>query len=64
MPRPPLKEIDATGVTALLQELAKTNQALYDKPLAAPKLLTAMADEKQTFFKNDQANPWLSGRAK
>ena len=64
MPRPPLKEIDATGVTALLQELAKTNQALYDKPLAAPKLLTAMADEKQSFYKNDQANPWLIAPAK
>jgi 3-hydroxyacyl-CoA dehydrogenase len=64
MPNPPLKESDTIGAAALLQDLAKTNQALRDNPLAAPNLLTAMADEKQTFFKNDQANPWLSGRAK
>lgn len=64
MPRPPLKEIDAIGATALLQDLAKTNQMLGNKPLTAPKLLTAMAEEKQSFYKNDQANPWLISRAK
>lgn len=64
MPRPPLKEIDASGATALLQDLANTNNALRGKPLAAPRLLTAMADEKQSFYKNDQANPWLISRAK
>lgn len=64
MPRPPLKEIDAVGATALLHDLAKTNQMLGDKPLTAPKLLTAMADEKQSFYKNDQANPWLISPAK
>jgi len=64
MPRLPLKEIDAIGATALLQDLAKTNQLLGDKPLTAPNLLTAMADEQQSFYKNDHANPWLSGRAK
>jgi len=64
MPNPPLKEIDTIGAAALLQDLAKTNQALRDNPLAAPNLLTSMADEKQPFFKNDQANPWLAARAK
>ncbi len=64
MPKAPLKEIDAAGATALLQDLANTNNALGDKPLAAPKLLTAMADEKQSFYKNDQANPWLISRAR
>ena len=63
MPKAPLKEIDAAGATALRQDLANTNNALGDKPLAAPKLLTAMADEKQFFYKNDQANPWLISRA-
>jgi 3-hydroxybutyryl-CoA dehydrogenase len=64
MPRPPLKEIDTAGAAALLQDLANTNIALRDKPLAAPILLTAMADEKQSFYKNDQANPWLAAHTK
>ena len=64
MPKAPLKEIDAAGASALLQDLANTNDALGDKPLAAPKLLTAMAEEKQSFYKNEQANPWLISRAR
>jgi len=64
MHQPPLKEIDAMGAAAVLQDLAKTNQLLGDKPLAAPELLTATADAKQSFYKNDQANPWLISRAK
>jgi hypothetical protein len=64
MPKAPLKEIDAAGATALLQDLANTNNALGDKPLPAPRLLTAMAGEKQTFYKNDVANPWLRSRLK
>ncbi len=64
MPKAPLKEIDAMGAAALLKDLAKTNQMLSDKSLPAPNLLTAMADEKQSFYKNDQANPWLIAREK
>ena len=64
MPQPPLKEIDAAGAVTLLDDLVKTNQMLRDKPLAAPKLLTAMADEKQSFYKNDKANPWLISRTR
>jgi hypothetical protein len=63
MPEPSLKEIDTIGAAALLQDLTKTNQALRDNPLAAPNPLTAMADEKQSFYKNNQANPWLISRA-
>ena len=63
MPKPPLKEIDAIGAAALLQDLARTNQMLGDKPLTAPNLLTDMAGEKQSFYTNDQANPWLRSRA-
>jgi len=63
MPQPPLKEIDAAGAVTLLDDLVKTNRTLRDKPLAAPNVLTAMADERQTFYKNDQANPWLIARA-
>jgi 3-hydroxyacyl-CoA dehydrogenase len=64
MPKAPLREIDAAGAPALLQDLANTNNVLGDKPLAAPNLLTAMADEKQSFYKNEQANPWLISRAR
>ena len=63
MPRPPLKDIDAVGATALLQDLARTNQMLGDKPLPAPNLLTDMVGENQSFYTNDQANPWLRSRA-
>ena len=62
MPQPPLKEIDTIGAATLLQDLAGTNQMLGDKPLTAPNLLTDMAGEKQSFYTNDQANPWLRSR--
>jgi 3-hydroxyacyl-CoA dehydrogenase len=64
MPQPPLKEIDAAGAVTLLDDLVKTNQMLREKPLPAPQLLTAMADEKQSFYKNDKANPWLISRTR
>jgi 3-hydroxyacyl-CoA dehydrogenase len=61
MPRPPLKEIDRIGPAAVLEELATTNRQLRDQPLTPPELLSVMRDERQTFYKNDQPNPWLSG---
>ena len=61
MPRPPLKEIDRIGPAAVLEELATTNRQLRDQPLTPPELLSMMRDERQTFYKNDQPNPWLSG---
>ena len=64
MPQPPLKEIDNIGAAALIQDLAKTNQRLGGTALPAPELLTAMADERQSFYKNDLANAWLTARAK
>jgi 3-hydroxyacyl-CoA dehydrogenase len=60
MPRPPLKEIDRIGPSAVLEELATTNRDLPDQPLTPPKLLSAMAEERQTFYKKDQPNPWLT----
>jgi 3-hydroxyacyl-CoA dehydrogenase len=60
MPQPPLKEIDRIGPSAVLEELATTNWQLRDQPLTPPELLSAMRDERQTFYKNDQPNPWLS----
>jgi 3-hydroxybutyryl-CoA dehydrogenase len=59
MPRPPLKEIDRIGPTAVLEELATTNQELRDQPLTPPKLLSAMLEESQTFYISEQPNPWL-----
>jgi len=35
------------------------NRLLGDRSLPAPALITAMASKKETFYKNDQANPWL-----
>ena len=64
MPRPPLKEIDTVGATALLEELKETNRLLGNQPLLAPELLSAMASSREPFYKNDQANPWLLSRAK
>jgi 3-hydroxybutyryl-CoA dehydrogenase len=61
MPQPPLKEIDRIGPAAVLADLATTNRELRGQPLTPPKLLSVMRDERQTFYKNDQPNPWLSG---
>jgi hypothetical protein len=60
MPQPPLKEIDRIGPARVLEELATTNRELRAQPLIPPKLLSAMREERQTFYKNDQPNPWLS----
>jgi 3-hydroxyacyl-CoA dehydrogenase len=63
MPQAPLKEIDTQGAAMVLDELAQTNPLLGNKPLAAPELLTAMAQQNETFYKVQQANPWLRARA-
>jgi 3-hydroxybutyryl-CoA dehydrogenase len=62
MPQAPLHEIDALGATAMLDDLAETNRMLAGQSLPAPELLTAMASQKETFYKNQQANPWLLSR--
>jgi 3-hydroxybutyryl-CoA dehydrogenase len=59
VPAPPLKEVDTIGAESLLRELQKINDWLGDGDLAAPELLIAMADERQTFYKDDQPNPWI-----
>lgn len=59
MPRPPLKEIDSVGAAAVLHELEGVQALLGDRPLEPPQLLVAMAREGQTFYRNDQPNPWL-----
>ena len=59
-PRGPLAEIDELGVAAVLDDVRAVNEKIPDG-LVAPGLLRAMAEEKQSFFKNGQANPWLAG---
>ena len=62
IPQAPLKEIDGVGAAAVLEELEKVNRDMPDHSLAAPELLTTMATERETFYRNDQPNPWLSSR--
>ncbi len=50
MPNPPLKEIDAIGAAALLQDLAETNRVLGDQPLPPPASMLAMARQNQKFY--------------
>jgi 3-hydroxyacyl-CoA dehydrogenase len=54
----PLAEIDELGAAAVLNDLQTVNGVLA-KGMAAPEILRAMAEEKQTFFKDGRANPWV-----
>ena len=62
LPEPPLKEIDAIGAAAALEQLAKINHELSNRPLTPPPLLVAMAGEKERFYHDGQPNPWLLSR--
>jgi 3-hydroxybutyryl-CoA dehydrogenase len=64
IPQAPLKEIDSLGPGAVLEELSKMKEELPQISLAPPQLLTAMAGEGQTFYKNNQPNPWLNSLVK
>jgi hypothetical protein len=44
--------------------LAQVNQRLGGDPLNPPTLLSAMAETSQTFFKDNQPNPWLSAQVR
>lgn len=57
-PRGPLAEIDELGAATVLNDLENINRAIPNG-MKAPELLGAMAEEKQTFFKDGQANPWV-----
>lgn len=59
-PRGPLAELDELGAEAVLKDLATVNDAIPGNRMKAPKLLTAMADERQTFYLKGQANPWVT----
>jgi 3-hydroxybutyryl-CoA dehydrogenase len=58
-PRGPLAEIDELGAATILSDLQHIN-GVISNGVMAPELLRAMAQEKQTFFKDGQANPWVS----
>ena len=64
LPEPPLKKIDTMGAAHILEELAQVNQRLGGDPLNPPTLLSAMAETSQTFFKDNQPNPWLSAHVR
>jgi len=48
------------GAVQILEQLAQVNQQLTGAPLTPPKLLSAMVQANQTFYKNNQPNPWLT----
>ncbi len=50
MPRPPLREIDAIGIVALLDNLAETNRVIGGTPLPAPVSLVEMARTRVKFY--------------
>ena len=56
-PRAPLAEIDELGAEAVLDDLAKMNEAIPGGKMKAPELLTAMAKERHSFFKDGKPNP-------
>jgi 3-hydroxybutyryl-CoA dehydrogenase len=58
--RGPLAEIDELGAVAVLNDLQTVNSTIANG-MTAPELLRAMAADKQTFFKDGQANPWVAG---
>jgi 3-hydroxyacyl-CoA dehydrogenase len=62
IPHPPLKEIDRIGAAALLRDLTTINQRLAEAVLSAPQLLTAMAQQRQTFYCDGEPNPWLQSQ--
>ncbi len=60
LPWPPLKEIDRIGTGEIVEEINRTNQMMADSRLRPPRILVDMVRKNQTFYKDGQANPWLS----
>ena len=59
-PGAPLVEIDEFGAEAVLEDLAKVNQAIPGGKMKAPELLMAMAKERHSFFKDGKADPAIA----
>jgi 3-hydroxyacyl-CoA dehydrogenase len=64
LPQAPLREIDNVGVAIVLQELSTFRHEMPNIPLTPPSLLTAMAADGETFYKNELPNPGLLSRVK
>ncbi len=64
IPQAPLKEIDSLGATTIVKELSELGNEMPEISLTPPELLIAMASDGQTFYKNNQPNPWLLSRVK
>ena len=62
IPQAPLRKIDSLGTAKVIQELSEVQRELRQIRLDPPQLLDAMAGERETFYKNDQVNPWLLSR--
>jgi hypothetical protein len=60
IPVPPLKEIDRLGAGALAEELSQVNVQMPECKLAPAEIVTTMAEEGETFYKNGAPNPWLT----
>jgi 3-hydroxybutyryl-CoA dehydrogenase len=58
--RPPLKEIDEIGTSVLLEDLNRINKEFPQLHLAPPKILSAMAGERESFYTNGQPNSWVN----
>jgi 3-hydroxybutyryl-CoA dehydrogenase len=59
-PHAPLAKIDEVGAEAVLNDLAKVNEAISGGKMKAPELLTAMAKERHRFFKDGKPNPAIA----
>ena len=56
----PLGEIDGLGSSAVLEELENIDRLMPGNELTPPRILIAMANENQTFYKDSHANPWIA----
>jgi 3-hydroxybutyryl-CoA dehydrogenase len=63
IPQAPLKEMDSLGATTILKDLSELRNEMPAVPLTPPQLLTAMACEGQTFYRNEHPNPWLLSKS-
>jgi 3-hydroxyacyl-CoA dehydrogenase len=63
-PRGPLAEVDDLGAETVLNDLEQVNEVMAEGKMRAPELLTGMAKERQTFFKDGQANPAIAALVK
>jgi hypothetical protein len=59
-----LKEIESLGATTIVDELSELRNKMAKLLLTPPELLTSMASDVQTFYKNNQSNPWLLSQVK